>query len=69
MEKTMTEFGNTCPFCGHVSTLMANEIDVAQWQGGSLIQDALPYLSDDEREILMTGICVDCFPLNRAIRI
>ena len=69
MEKTMTEFGNTCPFCGHVSTVMADAIDVAHWQNGALVQDAMPYLSADEREILMTGICVDCWPLNRAIRI
>jgi len=61
MGKKMTEFGNTCPFCGHVSTVMANEIDVALWQQGALVQVALPYLSADEREILQTGICVKCW--------
>jgi hypothetical protein len=37
------------------------EINVTQeqldvWQGGQLIQKALPHLTPDEREFLMTGI-------------
>ena len=29
------------------------------WRGGMLIQKAMPNLSDDEREFLMTGITPD----------
>jgi len=37
------------------------EIDVtreqiAQWEGGMLIQDAMPNITSDEREFIMTGI-------------
>lgn len=28
---------------------------IDQWQGGALIQDAMPHLSADEREFLITG--------------
>lgn len=30
-----------------------------QWEAGVLIQDAMPHLSPDEREFLMTGITPD----------
>jgi hypothetical protein len=30
-----------------------------QWERGVLIQDAMPHLSPDEREFLMTGITPD----------
>ena len=30
--------------------------DYAAWQNGQLIQNAMPYLTPDEREFLMTGI-------------
>jgi len=29
---------------------------IAAWEGGELIQKAMPHLSDDEREFIMTGI-------------
>ena len=35
--------------------------DLDSWQNGALIQDAMPYLSADEREILISGICGECF--------
>lgn len=48
----------TSPFSGQVNTL---EIDVtpeqlAAWQAGTLIQRAMPHLTADEREFIMTGI-------------
>jgi hypothetical protein len=33
--------------------------DYMAWRGGMLIQDAMPYLSSDEREFLMTGITAE----------
>ena len=43
---------------GNISTM---DIDVTQeqindWEGGSLIQDAMPDLTPEEREFIMTGI-------------
>jgi len=48
----------TSPFGGHENEM---EIDVtvgqfADWMQGMLIQDAMPHLTDDEREFIMTGI-------------
>jgi hypothetical protein len=34
---------------------------VERWQSGDYIQDALPMLSADERELLISGICGHCF--------
>ena len=48
----------TSPFSGETNTM---DIDVTQsqidaWYGGELIQNAMPNLSADEREFIMTGI-------------
>ena len=32
---------------------------LAAWEGGALIQDAAPHLSDADREIVMTGITAE----------
>ena len=50
-----------CPFCGesHVVEVVAE--DYADWKNGKLIQDAMPYLTADEREMLISGICPTCW--------
>ena len=35
--------------------------DVHSWMDGELIQDALPYLSAGERELLISHTCDDCW--------
>lgn len=49
------------PFTGTTITI---NIDVTQaqldaWKSGTLIQDAMPNLSADEREFIMTGITAE----------
>ena len=61
MEKQMTEFGVDCRICGDAHTIMADEKDVCHWQEGMLIQEALPYLTLDERELFISGTCGTCF--------
>ena len=61
MEKKMTEFGRTCQFCQVDHVVMADQMDVANWENGALIQDALPYLSADDRELLISGTCGACY--------
>jgi hypothetical protein len=37
-------------------------MDIADWKMGSgLIQDLMPYLSEGERELLISGFCGSCF--------
>ena len=50
-----------CPICGCANFVSVNEIDYLDWQDGELVQDAFPYLSADEREMLISGICPDCW--------
>lgn len=50
-----------CPFCGRGNEVEVNESDYWDWQDGELVQNAFPYLSADEREMLITGICGECW--------
>ena len=48
----------TSPFSGNTNSM---EIEITQeqialWESGTLIQNAMPHLSADEREFIMTGI-------------
>ena len=53
----------TCPSCGKTQIISVDLQDLQMWQcGAALIQDAMPYLTPSEREMLMTGLCDDCFP-------
>jgi hypothetical protein len=40
----------------HTVKLKLDPNDYQKWQDGALIQNAMPYLTADEREFLMTGI-------------
>ena len=46
------------PFSGRTSSMKIDTTDaaIAAWEGGMLIQDAMPNLNADEREFIMTGI-------------
>lgn len=50
-----------CPFCGKAHEIEVNEIDYLDWQDGEHAQNAFPYLSADEREMLISGICPTCW--------
>lgn len=50
-----------CPFCGYTNEVEVNNIDFLDWLGGMMAQDAFPYLSADEREMLISGICPQCW--------
>ena len=50
-----------CPFCGRSHEVEVNDMDYLDWQDGELVQDAFPYLSAGERELLVSGICPTCW--------
>jgi hypothetical protein len=50
-----------CPSCNKVSEVIAPVDGFRRWQAGEFIQDALPELSAEEREILISGICPECW--------
>lgn len=50
-----------CPFCGKGHEILVNEDDYYDWDDGKLAQEAFPYLSAEEREMLISGICPTCW--------
>lgn len=55
------EIETRCPICGERHYVEVFEKDFIAWRNGTLIQDAFPYLSVDERELLISGTCAECF--------
>ena len=52
----------TCPFCGQTHNVQVREADYVMWEFANWsAQDAFPYLSADEREMLISGICPTCW--------
>jgi hypothetical protein len=51
-----------CPFCAKEQVLIVSTDNYHQWIQGMLVQKAFPMLSPSEREMLITGMCDDCFP-------
>ena len=50
-----------CPFCGRGNEIEVNENDYDDWKDGANIQVVFPYLSKNEREMLISGICPTCW--------
>lgn len=62
MSKTRNAaYTRKCIECGELKTVEVNEGDYNDWLNGELIQQVMPYLTADERELLMSGICGTCF--------
>jgi len=51
----------SCLKCGGIVRIDVNAYDLEKWFQGEYIQDAMPYLNADEREILISGHCGPCF--------
>lgn len=51
----------TDPGCGDKFYLIVHEKDIERWVSGVHAQNAFPYLNADERELLMTGTCSNCW--------
>lgn len=52
-----------CPMCGRGNEVEVNEMDYLDWSDGELAQVAFPYLSNSEREMLISGICPTCWEI------
>lgn len=51
----------TCPCCGRINEIEVNAMDYLRWRDGMLAQNAFPYLTAEEREMLISGICPTCW--------
>lgn len=50
-----------CPLCGFKKVIVVRHTDYIDWMGGARTQDAFPYVPAAEREMLISGICSDCY--------
>jgi len=59
-----TILSKNCVCCNkHMKIIIpkGHDHDYIDWKEGKLIQDAMPYLTPEEREMLISGICGECF--------
>ena len=47
--------------CKQTKTLVLNPDDWIKYEHGALVQDAFPYLTNEERESLVSGIWDPCW--------
>jgi len=50
-----------CRSCGHDHEVVVDVEGYDRWRSGELIQNALPELSDSDRELLISGTCDGCW--------
>ena len=50
-----------CVQCTNVYRFTVGEDDLAAWIDGAHIQNVMPYLSANERELFISGLCGPCF--------
>lgn len=62
VEQNTMEIETGCPFCGKASTIQVIFDDFVDWRyEGKCAQDAFPYLSPEQREQIISGICPTCW--------
>jgi len=54
-------YSKKCIKCKKEIEFKAKSEDIEKWKKGAYIQDVMPYLKVDERELLISGICGPCF--------
>ena len=61
MDNEKTTMWTTCRVCLNQVEMQVHIEDVTAWENGALIQNAMPYLTPGEREVLISGTCEPCF--------
>lgn len=51
----------TCITCKTNHEVFVNPVDMERYKNGTHAQDAFPYLTEDQRELLISQICGTCF--------
>ena len=47
--------------CGNEYEVPVTQDQLDKWQGGALIQNVMPNLTPDQRELLISGTCGRCW--------
>ena len=62
MAELMMKVERDCPICGAKQSVIVRQYAYMKWVNKELsIQEAMPELSADEREILLSGVCSRCW--------
>ena len=61
MDNEKTTMWTTCRVCKNQVEMQVHIEDVTAWENGDLSQNAMPYLTPDEREVLISVTCGPCF--------
>ena len=61
MEMTKQTYFVQCEICNKNYGIEANPTDVKAWEEGELIQDVMPYLTESQRELIISHTCQDCW--------
>jgi len=60
----LLDVSKNCLGCGTHHEIIVEQDDYYLWKVGTLrIQAAFPYLSEEKRELLLSGICGTCYDL------
>lgn len=61
MNKTHILTEIRCWHCGRLYTIQLSKAGIEARENGALVQDAFPELTADERELLISGTCGECW--------
>jgi hypothetical protein len=61
MKNRTQDIKTLCIFCKEEKKITVNEDDYQRWARGTKAQEAFPYLNPDERELLISGTCRECW--------
>jgi len=61
MAVTKEVFIKHCTWCEEGTEIKAHEKDIKAWLDGANIARVMPYLTEDERELLISGTCPKCW--------
>jgi hypothetical protein len=50
-----------CLHCDYETKVWVREADYIAWHNGQLIQESFPYLSDSQRELMISATCNECW--------
>lgn len=61
ISKTEYDITFKCPFCGELTTIAVPKVEYIDWESGQYhVQDCFRSLGPDERELFVTGLCMEC---------
>lgn len=57
----MMNVKGVCPFCNKPWSIYVDKAGYKKWKDGELIQNVMPELKAEHRELLISGVCPKCW--------